>query len=73
MASSDTTNPANNVSFEDWHRALLWFLGAVALVALASPAPSIATWLIVIMIVWVLLKNWSDYAAFLGLVQKVTG
>ena len=73
--TSNTINTSNTgttslpESAAEWHKALLWFLGAVALIAIASPAPSIATWLVVILIFWVLLKNWSDYAMFLGLAK----
>ena len=59
-------------AYPDWHKALLWFLGGVALVALASPAPNIATLIVVIIIVNVLLANWSDYSMFLGLANQVT-
>lgn len=57
----------------DLHKAFLWFLGAVALIAIAGPAPNIATLLILIIIVGVLLGHWSDYAKFLGLANTVTG
>lgn len=59
--------------FTDWHKALLWFLGGVLLIALAGPAPNIATMLLLIIIVGVLLGNWNDYAQFLGLANVVTG
>lgn len=48
-------------------QALLWFLGAVILIAMAGPAPNVATLLVVIIIVLVLLKNWPVYAAYLGM------
>lgn len=48
-------------------QVILWIVGALALVALAGPAPNIATWLLVIIIVGLLLAHWSDtYAAYLG-------
>lgn len=51
-----------------WHQAVLWFLGAVALLALAGPAPDIATLIVLILIVGLLLAHWQDtYAPFLGL------
>jgi hypothetical protein len=56
-----------------WHKAFLWFLGAVLLVALAGPAPNVATMLLLVIIVGTLLGNWQKYAAFLGLANKVTG
>jgi hypothetical protein len=57
-----------NTPFTDWHKALLWFLGAVALIAVAGPAPWVSTWILVILIFLILLKYWSaDYAPFLGL------
>jgi hypothetical protein len=52
----------------DWHKALLWFLGAVALIAIAGPAPKIAIMLVLIILSLILLKYWpSVYAPFLGL------
>ena len=57
----------------DWHKALLWFLGAVLLVALAGPAPNVATMILLIIIVGTLLGNWSKYSAFLGLANMFTG
>ena len=62
-----------NTPFTDWHKALLWFLGGVALIALAGPAPRIATMLLLILIFGVMLRHWSDYATFLGLANTVTG
>ena len=51
-----------------WHTAILWFLGAMALIALASPAPNLATMLVVVLIVGLLVAHWKDtYAPFLGL------
>lgn len=44
---------------------LLWIIGALALLALAGPAPSVATWLLVIIIVGLVLGNWSTYSAYL--------
>jgi hypothetical protein len=52
----------------DWHTAVLWFLGAMAMLALASPAPNIATLVMIILIVGLLVNHWNDtYAPFLGL------
>ncbi len=57
-----------NTPFTDWHKTLLWFLGAVALIAVAGPAPNIATMIVVILIVGVLLGHWStSYAPFFNL------
>lgn len=56
-----------NTPFSDWHKALLWFLGAVALLAIAAPAPNVATMLLLIIIVWVVFAHWNDYAMFLGI------
>lgn len=50
-----------------WHTVVLWFLGAMALLALASPAPNIATMIVVLLIVGALLQNWSIYGSYLGL------
>lgn len=51
-----------------WHTVVLWFLGAIALLALASPAPNIATLIVVILIVGSLLAHWDDtYKGYLGL------
>lgn len=57
---STTTNTS-------WHKILLWFLGSLALIALADPAPKVAIWLTVIIIMLVLLKNWPTYSAYLGM------
>src|SRR6516162_7100537 len=80
---SGSTSPKNTLGvspdftsgtpFTDWHKALLWFLGAVLLVALAGPAPNIATMILLIIIVGTLLGNWPVYSKFLGLANKVTG
>jgi hypothetical protein len=50
-----------------WHTVVLWFLGAVALLALADPAPGIATALVLLIILGTLLNNWSTYKSYLGL------
>ena len=50
-----------------WHQVVLWFLGAVALLALAEPAPNIATMIVLLLIVAVLLNNWTVYKSYLGL------
>lgn len=56
------------MSNPNWHSAVLWFLGAMALLALADPAPGIATLIVIILIVGLLLTHWQDtYAPFLGL------
>jgi hypothetical protein len=52
----------------DWHKALLWFLGAVAMLAVAGVAPNVATWLLIIIITGVFLGHWNDtYKVFFGL------
>lgn len=63
-SSSSAPVPGTTTS---WHIVVLWFLGALALIALASPAPTIATMIVVLLIAATLLKNWSVYQAFLGL------
>lgn len=78
LGTSNTadTNAAlayNSTLGTEWHKALLWFLGAVLLIALAGPAPNVATMLLVIIIVGVLLGNWKAYSQFLGLANVVTG
>ena len=46
---------------------ILWIIGALALIALAGPAPNIATLLVVIIIVGLVLAHWNDtYKAYLG-------
>ncbi len=50
-----------------WHVVVMWFLGALALLALASPAPSIATMIVLLLIAGVLLTNWPAYASTFGL------
>lgn len=49
-----------------WHVVVLWFLGAMAMLALAGPAPRIATMIMVILIFGTLLKNWPVYKSYLG-------
>lgn len=70
-SSTATTSTSPGVStgtIDNWHIALLWFLGAVAMLALAGVAPSIATWIMAILIVLVLFAHWNDtYKHFLGL------
>ncbi len=66
-------NPANlntNVvagTSTPWHQVVLWFLGAIALIALADPAPQIATMLVLLIILGTLLTNWDVYKTYLGL------
>ena len=63
-----TTQPQTTNYSPTWHTAVLWFLGAMALIALASPAPGIATLIVIILIIGLLLVHWQDtYAKFLGL------
>lgn len=50
-----------------WHMVVLWFLGGVALLALADPAPGIATALVLLIILGTLLNNWSVYKTYLGI------
>lgn len=50
-----------------WHVVVLWFLGAIALLALADPAPQIATGIVIILILGALLNNWPIYRTYLGL------
>jgi hypothetical protein len=42
----------------------LYGIAALALIALASPLPDVATLLAVILIVGVVLNNWQDYAPY---------
>jgi hypothetical protein len=60
------TNPVPGTSVS-WHMVVLWFLGAVALIALAGPAPNIATIIVSLILVGVLLTNWPTYKGYLGL------
>lgn len=50
-----------------WHTVVLWFLGGVALLALADPAPGIATMLVLLLILGTLLNNWPIYKTYLGM------
>lgn len=50
-----------------WHTAILWILGGIALLALAEPAPRIAIMLLFIIILLVLLNNWTVYKTYLGM------
>ena len=65
---SPSTNTATVAGTSvSWHQVVLWFLGAVALLALADPAPGIATALVLLIIMGTLLNNWSIYKAYLGI------
>lgn len=64
MATTQATVAGTGVS---WHIVVLWFLGAVALLALADPAPGIATALVLLIILGVLLNNWDVYKNYLGI------
>lgn len=67
--STTTTTVASVVSGTNttWHMVVLWFLGAVALIALADPAPGIATALVLLIILGTLLTNWQTYKTYLGI------
>ena len=68
--ASTTVNTTKSVvagTNTTWHMVVLWFLGGVALIALADPAPQIATVLVLLIILGVLLNNWNTYKAYLGL------
>lgn len=65
MATQQTASVAG--TSVSWHTVVLWFLGAMALLALASPAPRIATWLVVLIILGLILSNWPTYKTYLGL------
>ena len=41
--------------------------GAVVLLALADPAPNIATMIVLLLILGTLLNNWPVYKAYIGL------
>lgn len=68
--SSTTTSTVKSVvagTNTTWHMVILWFLGAVALIALADPAPQIATMLVLLLILGTLLTNWPVYKTYLGI------
>lgn len=66
--TSTTDSITNGTFLTDWHKTLLWFLGALAVVAIAGPAPRLAIMLLAILIVGVLLGHWNDsYKSFFGL------
>jgi hypothetical protein len=44
----------------------LWIVGALALIALASPAPDIATLLVIILIAGLVLAHYQDYVKYFG-------
>jgi len=54
-----------------WHQVVLWFLGGVALLALADPAPKIATGLVLLIMLGLLLTHWQVYRNYLGLGNAV--
>lgn len=64
MSTNQNTVAGTSTS---WHTVVLWFLGGIALIALADPAPQFATMLAVILVLLVLLKNWQVYKSYLGL------
>lgn len=64
--TNNTPVPGTNTP---WHMVVLWFLGGVALLALADPAPGIATALVLLIILGTLLNNWSVYKTYLGIKQ----
>lgn len=66
MATTTKSAPVAGTT-TSWHQVVLWFLGAIALLALAGPAPNIATMIVVLLIVAVLLTNWSVYKSYIGL------
>ncbi len=49
------------------HSIILWFLGAVAMLALADKAGKMAIALMLVIILLVLLRNWPVYKSYLGL------
>jgi hypothetical protein len=65
--TTQTTGPAVAGTTTSWHQVVLWFLGAIALLALAAPAPNIATMIVVLLIVAVLLTNWTVYKNYIGI------
>lgn len=70
MTTSTTTSAVKSVvagTSTTWHTVVLWFLGGVALLALADPAPQIATVLVLLIILGTLLTNWPTYKTYLGI------
>jgi hypothetical protein len=67
MAAATTNTATVAGTTTTWHTVVLWFLGAVALLALADPAPGIATGLVLLIILGILLNNWSIYKTYLGI------
>jgi hypothetical protein len=69
-ATSTTTTAVKSVvagTSTTWHTVVLWFLGGIALLALADPAPQIATALVGLIILGTLLQNWGIYKTYLGI------
>lgn len=67
MASTSTVTSVVAGTSTSWHTVVLWFLGGIALLALADPAPQIATALVLLLILGTLLTNWSIYKTYLGI------
>lgn len=65
-----TTTNTSPTPVTQWHQVLLWFLGAVVILAIAYPAPQTAIMIMLILIVLTLLVNWKTYAGFLGIPQQ---
>lgn len=61
-----------SVDLHNISQPLLWFIGAVALVAAAGPFPQAATWVVLILIFLVLLKNWQQYSRIPGIASLNT-
>lgn len=60
-------------SMSTTQEVVLWFIGALALIALAGPAPNIATMIIVVIIAGLVLAHWSDtYSKYLPLPDSIT-
>jgi hypothetical protein len=70
LTGGNTTAPGAGAlgTSTPWHIVVLWFGGIVAMLALASVAPNIATLIVVLLIVAQLLTHWNDtYKGYLGI------
>jgi hypothetical protein len=67
VPATSSTKGGSTPGVASWHVVVLWFLGSVALIALAEPAPQVATMIVVLLILGTLLNNWPVYKTYLGL------
>ena len=68
-ASGQTAQPLN----VDFKQMAYWGVGALALIALAGPAPDVATWLVIILLMLVVLSDVNLFTGLLAMPAKKQG